>query len=445
MNALLHIADRVLNRPLLITPDKAQVIMSVLAGRIGVNGPEMSQFEGDRLERDESGKPVKVKPYRVTDKGVGIITVTGSLVNRGAWLGANSGLTSYEGIQHQLKTAMGDSAVKSVVLDLHTPGGEGIGAFETAAMVRDLSATKRTIAIVNGQAASAGYAIASGATEIVTTESGMSGSIGVVLLHADISRKLANEGVNPTIIFAGAHKADGNPFGPLPDDVRSDLQAEVNNLYEAFLKTVGKGRGSRLTAAAARKTEARSMFGADAVAAGLADRIGTFSSVLSDLSRGNGRSTSQPRRLSMSENNGVPAAEENSGIPQATHDAAMKQSREEGRVAGLAEGHKAGAESERTRLASIINADGVKGDAGRLSASLDLATESPDMSADKIVAFAVKNVAETKAEVLAAASLAARNQLPDSLAATGRGTGKPEAVKVPSAASIYEDRRKARA
>lgn len=444
MNALLHLADRVLNCPLLITPDKAQVILSVLAGRIGVNAPELSRFEGDNFVMDETGK-AKGRPYRVTDKGVGVITVTGSMVNRGAWVGANSGLTSYEGIQHQLKTAMNDSAVKSVILDLHTPGGEAIGAFETAAMVRDLSATKRTIALVNGMAASGGYALASGATEIVTTESGVSGSIGVVMLHADMSRKLANEGIDPTLIFAGAHKVDGNPLGPLPDGVRSDLQAEVNNLYEMFLKTVSKGRGSRLTAAAARKTEARSLFGADAVAAGLADRLGTFPSVLSDLSRGSGRSTSQPRRMSMSENNGLPTAEDNSGIPQATHDAAMKTAREEGRTEGLAEGRKAGAEAERARLATIMGAEGVKGNPVRLSAALELASESPDMAADKVVGFATRNVpSETKLAV-DPASLDARKQLPDSLAIAGLGTGVKETTKVPSAESIYETRRKARA
>ena len=42
MTVLAHIADRVLNRPLLITPDKAQVILSVLSGRIGISSPEAS-------------------------------------------------------------------------------------------------------------------------------------------------------------------------------------------------------------------------------------------------------------------------------------------------------------------------------------------------------------------------------------------------------------------
>ncbi|TIT94962.1 MAG: S49 family peptidase, partial [Mesorhizobium sp.] len=40
MTSLIHIADRVLNRPLLITRDKAEVVLSVLAGRLGVNAPQ---------------------------------------------------------------------------------------------------------------------------------------------------------------------------------------------------------------------------------------------------------------------------------------------------------------------------------------------------------------------------------------------------------------------
>ncbi|MER9937426.1 S49 family peptidase [Mesorhizobium sp. M0088] len=423
-----------MNRPLLITPDKAQVIMSVLAGRIGISSPDATRFEGDNIERDADGKTVfgldawgdkvpKRKPYNVKN-GVGILTVTGSMVNRGAWVGASSGLTSYEGIQHQLKALATDDAVKSVILDLHTPGGEAVGAFETAALVRELSGQKRTVAIVNGMAASAGYAIAAGATEIVTTETGVGGSIGVVLMHADYSRALANEGISPTLIFAGAHKVDANPFEALSADVKADLQAEVNAFYDLFLKTVAKGRGNRLTAAMARKTEARTFIGQAAVDAGIADRLGSFESVLADLTRASGRSTSQPRRTSMSENNGAPAANEDAGIPKATHDAAVKQARTEGKAEGVAEGTKAGAEAERTRLSAIISADGIKGNAGRLSAALELATESPEMAAEKVVAFAAKNIAEQGPS----ASLADRSKQPDSLARSGNQPAAKEDI-----------------
>lgn len=410
-----HLADRVLNRPLLITPDKAQVILSVLANRIGVNVPEASRFIGDDVDYDENGRPkrdvdgfAQRLPYRVTAEGVGIITVSGSLVNRGAWIGARSGLTSYEGIRHQLASLAASTAVRSVILDLDSPGGEAIGAFETAQAVRELAAKKRVVAVVNGMAASAMYGIASGATEIVTTETGVSGSIGVVMLHADYSRHLANEGVTPTLIFAGAHKVDANPFEPLGDAVRADLQQEVESFYSAFLETVAKGRGKRLTAEAARATEARTFIGARAVEVGLADRVGTFESVLADLSRATTRTNVQKRSASMDHINGVPAAE-NVGVSKADHDAAVATARSEGEAAGS----KAATE----RLGAVLGADGVKGDGKRMSAALELAVSSPAMAADAVVTFvtgnvsattpsAVQQVAETDARRLAAAALA---------------------------------------
>lgn len=396
MSLLMHIADRALNRPLLITPEKAQVILSVIGGRIGVDAPSATRFEGDNIARDENGNVIRTidawgdsvpkrKPYNVKN-GVAIVTITGSLVNRGAWVGASSGLTSYEGIGHQLKTALADDAVNSVILDLHTPGGEAVGAFEVAELVRQLSARKRTVAVVNGMAASAGYAIASAATEIVTTETGVSGSIGVVLLHADYSRWLANEGIKPTLIFAGAHKVDGNPFEPLPGEVREDLQNEVAAFHDLFLKTVAKGRGSRLTAAAARKTEARTFIGAAAVDAGIADRVGTFETVLAELSRApGGRSTAPKGRTSMAETTDVPA---NAGITQSQHDAAVSAARSEGRSAG--------AQEATVRLQTALGAEGVRGDANRMTAALDLAVKSPAMSGEDVAAFVAANVAAAK-------------------------------------------------
>ncbi|MCQ0986409.1 S49 family peptidase [Jiella marina] len=393
MTTLVHIADRLLNRPLLVTRDKAAVILSVLGGRIGVSEDfEASRFVGDSYEVDANGRG-RALPYRRTAEGVGIVSITGSLVNRGAWVGASSGLQSYEGIKFQLQQAGADPKVSSVILDIQSPGGEAIGAFETAQAVRDLAATKRTVAVVNGMAASAAYAIASGASEIVTTETGVSGSIGVILVHADYSAYLAKEGVKPTMIFAGAHKADGNPFEALGPEVREDLQGEVNALYEAFLSTVAKGRGPRLSAEAARGTEARVFIGQAAVAAGVADRVGTFESVLAELSSHSGgpaagRPNSPARRISMSENTGTSAAVESAGIPRSDHEAAVATARREGEAAG--------AQAERDRFQAIIGAEGVRGDANRMAAALDLAIQSPGMAAEAVTGFVTERVGATQ-------------------------------------------------
>lgn len=383
MPLLLHIADRVLATPLLLSPEKAGVILSVLGGRIGLDEAALSRFEGNAYVEDEPGR-FRGRPYNVTADGIAIVTITGSLVSRGAWIGADSGLTSYEGIQHQLKTAKADAKVRAVILDMHTPGGQAIGCFETAAMVRDLAATKRTIAVVNGVAASGGYAIASGANEIVTTEIGVSGSIGVLYIHADLSSKMEKEGVKATIFQAGAHKADGNPFQPLSDEVGAQMQREVNQLYEVFLKTVAAGRGARLTVEAARATEARAPMGEEAVAMGLADRIGTFESVLAELQQSaprapaSGRSTSTKGKT-METTQGVPAAD--AGISQADHQAAVTAA------------EKRGFDAATARMSTILSADGVKGDAGRMAAAVSLAVKAPGMPAADVTAFVTENVA----------------------------------------------------
>lgn len=381
---LARIADRALNRPLLLTPEKAQVILSVLGGRIGVDGPSADRFEGDQIERDEKGDPVrdswgdpKRAKFATLDERTAVISTVGSLVNRGAWIGANSGLVSYEGIKSQLKAAQAAAHIDTIILDIDSPGGEAIGAFEVADMVRSVRETKTVIALTNGMACSAAYAMASGATRIVTTPSGVSGSIGVVLLHADFSQHLQKEGIKPTLIFAGNHKVDGNPFEPLSNDVSARLTAEVNEFYELFLTNVAEGRGERLDAAAARATQAQSFMGEQAVANGLADSIGTFESVRDELSRARiGRSTSQPRRTLMSETPGAPAAETNAGITTEEHTQAVVAARTEG------------AQAATQRLSTILGSNGIAGNAQRMSAALDLATESPNMAVDAVVRFA---------------------------------------------------------
>jgi len=426
MSILVHIADRALNRPLLITPEKAAVIMSVLAGRIGIDAtglnPDASRFVGSNSRTDESGRE-RFTPFKATRDGVGIITIAGSLVNRGAWIGASSGLVSYEGIKFQLQSALNDPGTHSVILDLASPGGEAVGAFEVADMVRQLAAKKRTVAVVNGMAASAAYAIASGATEIVTTESGVSGSIGVVLLHADYSEALAEDGIKPTLIFAGAHKVDGNPFEPLPDAVRADLQAEVDAFYKQFLGTVAKGRGARMTVEKARATEARTFIGAGAVAVGLADRVGTFESVLSELSSRaavKGRSTSH-KGVSMSDHTGAPAAE-NAGLSKADLDKAATSAR--------AEGYKAGAADATARIKTILTHDAAK---GREAQAQVLAFET-DMPAEASV-----KVLEASAKATTTPSLAQRQAAnPANTIGTVADSGKP-AVKI-DAAAIYARR-----
>ena len=145
--------------------------------------------------------------------------------------------------------------------------------------MREVAAVKPVVAVIDDLGASAAYAIASGANRIFITRTAVAGSIGVVLLHIDHSKRLSDAGVVPTLVHAGAHKVDGTAYRPLPKAVRDDWQLEINKLYAMFVDCVDAGRPN-LTPETIRKTEARCFMGQDAIDAGLADEIGSLESVL---------------------------------------------------------------------------------------------------------------------------------------------------------------------
>ena len=334
--SLTQIASRVLNRPLLLHPTKAEIILQVLQGRLPMDGakieslrPDANQFLGNRY-----GEDGRVRKYAVAG-GVAIIPIVGALVNRGAWIGANSGMVSYEGITAQLRDAAEDPEVHAVLLDIDSPGGEATGMFTVAEQVRRLGTSKPVTAFVNDMAASAAYGIASAANEIVVSPTSIVGSIGVVLTHLDRSGELEQKGVRATLIYAGKHKVDGNSFGPLSDTVQADLQTEVMKFYDQFVGLVARGR-TGITAQAIRATEARTFIGQDGIDRGLADRVASLDEVLANLSTLVLGAAKTRKGFAMSNPNPVVPQAENAGITEAAMSVAVDTARAEGLAEGIA-------------------------------------------------------------------------------------------------------------
>ncbi|WP_315804043.1 S49 family peptidase [Bradyrhizobium sp. SZCCHNS3002] len=439
-----RIAAQFYNRPLCLAPQAAETISAFLLSRIGAgprsaamnddagsttelfratqtdagaeaHRPRASRFYG-QTPLDETGRPM---PFRRTQDGVGIITTVGEFVNRGAWVGASSGLISYEGFKVQVAAAARDPNTKAILLDIESPGGEAVGAFEAAAAVREAAKSKTVVAVANGVAASAAYAIASGASRIVVPPTGMAGSIGVVMMHLDFSQYLATEGVKPTLIFAGQHKVDGNPYEPLPDSVRAEWQQEVDSFYQQFVSTVAAGRKG-LSEAGIRATEARMFKGDAAVAAGLADSVGTFEEVLAELARGNsGRSPSTAiRGKTMDSNPSVSAAvlADNSTVTTKADLAAAFP-------ALAAELRADGATAERERLAGIdkISAGADKELVAKMKAD-------PSVTPEK-AAFAILEATQSK-----------RQNALSSIQSVEDVTGKLQAAPTPAGADAQDNK-----
>jgi ClpP class serine protease len=284
-----ELASRVFNTPLLMHPGKLDAALAGIGERI-VEGGVILQGAGGRIDHVafERGRPVAGRlgdgvgkmlddsgrqPFSIVD-GVALIPIEGTLAHKGAYVGAYSGRTSYEGLQAQVLRAMRNPAVKGVVFEVDSFGGELAGAFETADLIARLSAAKPTLAILTDHALSAGYLLASAARQIIIPEHGRAGSIGVVMLHADLSEALEQRGIKVTVLRAGVQKMAANPFEPLADATGQRLLIDLEAARRTFAESVGRYRGTRLTSQAAPSTEAQDYRGGDAVALGLADATG---------------------------------------------------------------------------------------------------------------------------------------------------------------------------
>lgn len=286
-----HIASRLFGAELMVEPGKLQAFLIGLGARIVEGGMALPGIAAVNHVAFEHGRPSDAmgrlgdpigRAYERANAGdrlvqrienVGVVGIEGTLVHKGKFIGQSSGETSYEGLQAQIARAGRDPNIKGVVFEVDSFGGEVNGAFETAAMIGRLSAQKPTLAILTDFALSAGYLLASQARQIVMPETGAAGSIGVLTMHADMSKKLEQDGVKITLISSGKHKVDGNPTQPLPDEMRAALQSRVDLRRDQFAAAVAAGRGVRLSIDKALATEAQVYHGEDAVAAGLVDGI----------------------------------------------------------------------------------------------------------------------------------------------------------------------------
>lgn len=273
-----HVARYIAANLWAMLPEKMDELLAVFAHRAAGY-----TFSAEEIQA-RIGDPQP--PVSSRNGAVAVIPLRGVIAHRMSGMEESSGGMSAERFTSMVRQAAADPAVGSIVLDVDSPGGTVSGVPEAADAVFEARQQKRIIAVANARMASAAYWIASQATEIVAIPSvydRVIGSIGVFTVHQDLSAALEKEGVKVTLIKAGAHKAEGNPFEPLSDELKAEIQASVDATYGAFVKAVARGRGVSVSDVRKGYGEGRGLPGAEAKAAGLIDRIATMDDVIGRL------------------------------------------------------------------------------------------------------------------------------------------------------------------
>lgn len=259
---LAHICGLVFDRPHAIAEGKLNDILAVIGNKIqfGDVPPVESRISAASGISEDDVPPT-----------VAIIPIQGTLVNRGGWIGAQSGLTAYEGTRAALDIALADNTYDAIILDVDSFGGESSGMVDLANDIREADSIKPVYAIVNSHALSAGYGIASAARKVFATSTSLVGSIGVIAAHRDQSKFDEKVGLKYTFVTAGKDKAMLSSHAPLSDKAEGWLQARVDETYGDFVALVSRNRG--LSEETVRGTEAGIYSAGDAAEVGLVDEV----------------------------------------------------------------------------------------------------------------------------------------------------------------------------
>lgn len=317
--------------------------------------------------------------------GVAVIPVTGPIFRYANLFTEVSGATSTQALATDIQTAIDNGNVRSIVLAIDSPGGEANGIHELSELIYSARAKKPVVAYVGGMAASAGYWIASAADEIVIDATAMLGSIGVVYAFRDPGGKGAKD------IEIVSTQSPKKRLDVDTEAGRSQYQKYADELASIFVSRVARNRQVSEDAVINNFGEGALRTGSDAVSAGMADRIGSFESLISEMKT---RATNPQRaamasmEVSMNEQTllqkikalvmGEPAATAAVPTPETVDAAALAEENEKLKAA-LAEREAADAVARAEERTRRINAEVdafMAAHGNRMGAELRVSTEA---------------------------------------------------------------------
>lgn len=292
MSGLKHVLAWVAATPWAILDTKFAQIMGVLelhaAG--GKLTPEQIRAAIGDAER----------PQPTVGRGVAVLPLYGLLLPRATAIDESSGIQGLNRFGAAFDALVRDDAVSAIVLDVDSPGGAVSGVAEVATKIFNARGTKPIVAVANTQAASAAYWIAAAADEVVISPSAEVGSIGVMVVHLEVSKAAEKNGLTHTVLKYGKNKGEGNPFEPLSEEAQAALQQRVNEFGGMFERAIAKYRGVSVGDVRSKFGQGRVFGASKAIELGMADRQATLDETIARLGGRRSQAGRLPRASSPS-------------------------------------------------------------------------------------------------------------------------------------------------
>lgn len=172
------------------------------------------------------------------------------------------GNTTYGEIIAALAEAEADATVDNITLAIDSPGGQFDGLFDALAAIQGTS--KPVKALISNVGASAAYAIASQADEIVASNrAARIGSVGVA----------ATIGVDDSEVTITSTNAPKKRPDVTTKEGRATVREELDAMHEIFVDAIAEGRGTTVEKVNAEFGQGATLLAGEALKRGMIDAV----------------------------------------------------------------------------------------------------------------------------------------------------------------------------
>jgi signal peptide peptidase SppA len=295
----------------------------------------------DNLQGNPSAE---VPPRAEVRDGVAHIRIAGPILKSVPSIFELFGIeaTSTETVREMLGAAVEDDAVKSIVLDVDSPGGTIEGVAELAGDVRAASGLKPVRTHAADLMASAAYWIGCQAGTVSCGPTAAVGSIGVYSVMEDTSAIAEKAGVKVHVVSSHELKGAGVEGSKITEAQLADAQRVIDSYAALFTAAVAEGRKLDPEAAKAVST-GQVWIGQEAADLGLVDLV---------------HSSDAAHASAAIQSTHVALAEEFTAPERATEESNMAENQELAQLRARLEAAEAATKAERTaRVDGIIKAN----------------------------------------------------------------------------------------
>lgn len=255
-------------------------VIDILKSKSGFTGKEDKDMFVDLSKYAKASVP-GVKENNSKNE-VAVIFAEGEIVDGEGATGQMGG----DKIAEELRKIRENENVKAVVLRVNSPGGSGLASEVMWREIQKVKQAGKPVVVSMGNlAASGGYYISCSADYIYAQPTTLTGSIGVFGMFPNLQGLVTDKiGVTVDTVCTNASADFGSLLRPVTDMEYNTVQQSIEDFYDVFLTRVFDGRkgkgaeGHVLSEKALVDSigQGRVWAGADAIAIGLVDELGSL-------------------------------------------------------------------------------------------------------------------------------------------------------------------------